>query len=71
MKTTSEHIAELIPFEEFIVEWRKVNPQYIDEETANYEDLMWEINFLSQEDELVPFVNRVFPQYSENSKIYV
>ena len=71
MKTTSEHISELIPFEEFILEWRKVNEQYVDEETTNYADLMWEINFLSQEDELVPFVNRVFPQYSENSKIYV
>lgn len=71
MKTTSEHISELIPFEEFILEWRKVNEQYVDEETTNYADLMWEIAFLNQEDQLVPFVNRVFPQYVENSKIYV
>lgn len=71
MKTTSEHISELIPFEEFILEWRKVNEQYAVEETTNYADLMWEVEFLSQEDQLVPFVNRVFPQYVENSKIYV
>jgi hypothetical protein len=71
MKTTSEHISELIPFEEFILEWHKVSPQDVNFEITNYEDLIWEIEFLRMEDKLVPFVNKVFPQYVENSKIYV